>query len=170
MINLWFPKQAQGTALGINGLGNFGVTIAQFTIPLVIGFSLLGASDKLRPARPRAPFISRTPLSSGFPSSSSARPPSGLAPRIIPAEPKTLASQLVAGKRLHTWVLSFLYFLTFGCFVAMGASLPLIIKEVFAAAPGGAPEPIAFRAVGGGHCHGDATRSAAGWRTSLAPV
>ena len=37
VINLWFPKQAQGTALGINGLGNFGVTIAQFTIPLGIG-------------------------------------------------------------------------------------------------------------------------------------
>src|SRR6185503_18132121 len=44
VINLWFPKQAQGTALGINGLGNFGVTIAQFSIPLVIGFSLLGTS------------------------------------------------------------------------------------------------------------------------------
>src|SRR4029079_16786802 len=44
VINPWFPKQAQGTALGINGLGNFGVTIAQFTIPLVIGFSLMGAS------------------------------------------------------------------------------------------------------------------------------
>jgi NNP family nitrate/nitrite transporter-like MFS transporter len=61
-----------------------------------------------------------------------------------PAEPKTLASQLVAGKRLHTWVLSLLYFLTFGCFVAMGASLPLIIKEVFAAAPGGAPSPLLY--------------------------
>src|SRR4029079_7337503 len=61
-----------------------------------------------------------------------------------PAPPRTLASQLVAGKRLHTWVLSFLYFLTFGCFVAMGASLPLIIKEVFALAPGGAPKPLLF--------------------------
>src|SRR5262245_19829840 len=40
VINLWFPKQAQGTALGINGLGNLGVTLAQFLIPLVIAFSL----------------------------------------------------------------------------------------------------------------------------------
>ena len=45
VMNLWFPKQVQGTALAINGLGNFGVTIAQFVIPLVIGFSLLGASE-----------------------------------------------------------------------------------------------------------------------------
>ncbi|MGN6643341.1 MAG: MFS transporter, partial [Verrucomicrobiota bacterium] len=45
VINLWFPKQTQGTALGINGLGNFGVTIAQFTIPLVIGFAIIGGSE-----------------------------------------------------------------------------------------------------------------------------
>jgi hypothetical protein len=54
-------------------------------------------------------------------------------------------------------VLSFLYFLTFGCFVAMGASLPLIIKEVFAAAPGGAPEADAFCTLGGSDCHRDAS-------------
>jgi MFS transporter, NNP family, nitrate/nitrite transporter len=43
--------------------------------------------------------------------------------------------------------LSFVYFLTFGCFVAMGSSLPLIIREVFAAAPGGAPNPLAYAPV-----------------------
>ena len=44
-MTLWFPKQPQGSALGINGLATLGVTIAQFTIPLVIGFSLLGAAE-----------------------------------------------------------------------------------------------------------------------------
>jgi NNP family nitrate/nitrite transporter-like MFS transporter len=134
---------AQGTALGINGLGNFGVTIAQFTIPLVIGFSLLGASGgtSSKPARSIhienaafiwIPFILTCSAAIWFGTKDNTAPP------------KTLASQLVAGKRLHTWVLSFLYFLTFGCFVAMGASLPLIIKEVFALAPGGAPKPLLF--------------------------
>jgi MFS transporter, NNP family, nitrate/nitrite transporter len=143
VINLWFPKQAQGTALGINGLGNFGVTIAQFTIPLVIGFSLLGASNNTSgtPVHPMhienaafiwIPFILICSAAIWFGTKDYA------------AQPKTFASQLVAGKRLHTWVLSFLYFLTFGCFVAMGASLPLIIKEVFALAPGGAPKPLLF--------------------------
>jgi len=143
VINLWFPRQAQGTALGINGLGNFGVTIAQFTIPLVIGFSLMGASPgKPANAAPSVhlenaafvwiPFILICSAAIWFGTSD------------YKAQPKTFASQLVAGKRLHTWVLSFLYFLTFGCFVAMGASLPLIIKEVFAAAPGGAPKPLLF--------------------------
>lgn len=143
VINLWFPKQAQGTALGINGLGNFGVTIAQFTIPLVIGFSLLGGTSGTPGGPAKAihienaafiwiPFILICSAAIWF------------GTKDFDAQPKTLASQLVAGKRLHTWVLSFLYFLTFGCFVAMGASLPLIIKEVFAAAPGGAPVPLRF--------------------------
>lgn len=143
VINLWFPKQTQGTALGINGLGNFGVTIAQFTIPLVIGFSLLGASEHSSGTPARSihienaafiwiPFILICSAAIWFGTKDNAAPA------------KTFASQLVAGKRRHTWVLSFLYFLTFGCFVAMGASLPLIIKEVFATAPGGAPKPMLF--------------------------
>ena len=142
-VTLWFPKKLQGSALGINGLGNLGVTIAQFTIPLVIGFSLLGASEAPSGAPVRSihlenaafvwiPFILICSAAIWF------------GTKDYPAEPKTLASQLVAGKRLHTWVLSLLYFLTFGCFVAMGASLPLIIKEVFAAAPGGAPVPLLY--------------------------
>lgn len=32
-VTLWFPKKLQGSALGINGLGNLGVTIAQFYDP-----------------------------------------------------------------------------------------------------------------------------------------
>jgi len=143
VINLWFPKQAQGTALGINGLGNFGVTIAQFTIPVVIGFSILGsttapAATSTRPIHIEnaafiwIPFVLICSAALWF------------GTKDFAAQPKTLASQLVAGKRKHTWVLSFLYFLTFGCFVAMGASLPLIIKEVFATAPGGAPKPMLF--------------------------
>lgn len=143
VINLWFPKQTQGTALGINGLGNLGVTVAQFTIPLVIGFSLLGdagaaSSPVSRPVHLAnaafiwIPFILLCAAAIWF------------GTKDYPAEPKTLASQLVAVKRPHTWVLSFLYFLTFGCFVAMGASLPLIIHEVFNSAPGGAPKPLLY--------------------------
>ena len=59
-------------------------------------------------------------------------------------KPKTIASQLGVARALHTWTISALYFLTFGCFVAMGASLPLIIQSVFADAPGGAPSPLLY--------------------------
>lgn len=141
VVNLWFPKQAQGTALGINGLGNFGVTIAQFAVPLVIGFSFLnpGTSAAAQPAMHLEnaafiwiPFVLLCTALIWF------------GTKDFPTEPKSFASQLVAGKRLHTWVLSTLYFLTFGCFVAMGASLPLIIQSIFVDAPGGAPNPLIF--------------------------
>ncbi|MEH7308950.1 hypothetical protein [Neobacillus drentensis] len=45
----FFPKAKQGSALGINGgLGNLGVSLAQFLIPLVITFPLFGASAESR--------------------------------------------------------------------------------------------------------------------------
>jgi NNP family nitrate/nitrite transporter-like MFS transporter len=148
-VTLWFPKRLQGTALGINGLGNLGVTIAQFSIPAIIGIAAFGT-------------ISGSPLK--FTAKSGATQPLWLSnaaflwiPFILfctaalwfgtknfPQAPKTLASQLVAAKRKHTWIISYLYFLTFGAFVAMGASLPLIINEVFAQAPGGAPNPLVY--------------------------
>ena len=142
-VTLWFPKQLQGSALGINGLGNLGVTIAQFTIPLVIGFSLLGASEATSGAPVRSIHLENAAFV-WIPIILICSAAIWFGTKDYQAEPKSLASQLVAGKRLHTWVLSTLYFLTFGCFVAMGASLPLIIKEVFATAPGGAPSPLLF--------------------------
>src|SRR5690606_4929281 len=43
-ISFFFPKASQGYALGMNaGLGNLGVSVTQFVIPLVIGFGLFGA-------------------------------------------------------------------------------------------------------------------------------
>lgn len=143
VINLWFPKQAQGTALGINGLGNFGVTIAQFTIPLVIGFSVFGGSPNSSSTPTRSIHIENAAFV-WIPFILLCSAAIWVGTKDYAAPPKTLASQLVAGKRLHTWILSFLYFLTFGCFVAMGASLPLIINDVFASAPGGAPKPLLY--------------------------
>jgi NNP family nitrate/nitrite transporter-like MFS transporter len=142
VVTLWFPKQVQGMALGINGLGNLGVTVAQFTIPLVIGFSLLGGGTPSGTGQPVLhlgnaafvwiPFVLLCAALIWF------------GTKDFPEEPKSFASQLVAGKRLHTWVLSTLYFLTFGCFVAMGASLPLMIHSLFEDAPGGAPNPLIY--------------------------
>jgi NNP family nitrate/nitrite transporter-like MFS transporter len=42
-ISFFYPKKVQGLSLGLNaGLGNFGVSIMQFLIPLVMTFPLLG--------------------------------------------------------------------------------------------------------------------------------
>ncbi len=44
-ISFFFPKKMQGTALGLNaGLGNLGVSVMQFLIPVVIASGYFGAS------------------------------------------------------------------------------------------------------------------------------
>lgn len=43
-ISYFFPKQQQGTALGLNaGLGNIGVSVMQVLVPFAMGFALFGA-------------------------------------------------------------------------------------------------------------------------------
>jgi NNP family nitrate/nitrite transporter-like MFS transporter len=42
--SLFFPKRLQGTAMGLQaGIGNFGVSLAQFVTPWIIGFAAFGA-------------------------------------------------------------------------------------------------------------------------------
>jgi NNP family nitrate/nitrite transporter-like MFS transporter len=40
VVALWFPKQLQGLALGINGVGNIGITIAQLSAPMLFAVAL----------------------------------------------------------------------------------------------------------------------------------
>mgnify|MGYP003402642405 CR=1 FL=1 len=43
-ISFFFPKAQKGTALGLNaGLGNLGVSVMQFVVPVVITLGLFGA-------------------------------------------------------------------------------------------------------------------------------
>ena len=45
--SLFFPKRLKGTALGIQaGIGNFGVSVAQFVTPLIISVSIFGAASQ----------------------------------------------------------------------------------------------------------------------------
>ncbi len=149
VVTLWFPKRMQGMALGVNGLGNLGVTVAQFTIPVVVGTAVFGGMAGGPQVLTRAggatslvwlqnaafvwvPLVVLCAAAIWF------------GTRDFEMPPKTLTSQLGVLREPHTWWLSFLYFLTFGCFVAMGSSLPLIIREVFGTAPGGAPNPFVY--------------------------
>ncbi len=43
-ISFFFPKAQKGTALGLNaGLGNLGVSVVQFVVPIVITVGVFGA-------------------------------------------------------------------------------------------------------------------------------
>src|SRR5512136_3322927 len=42
-ISFFFPKERKGTALGLNaGLGNLGVSVMQFAVPLVVTSAVFG--------------------------------------------------------------------------------------------------------------------------------
>lgn len=44
--NLFFPKRLKGTALGIQaGIGNFGVSLAQFMTPVMLSVAMYGAAE-----------------------------------------------------------------------------------------------------------------------------
>jgi NNP family nitrate/nitrite transporter-like MFS transporter len=149
VVNLWFPKQRQGAALGVNGLGNLGVTIAQLTVPAVVGAALFGALAGSGQTTTLAGGATKTVYLQNaayvwIPFVLLCAAAIWFWTKDYPMPPKTLASQLRVARDAHTWAISLLYFLTFGCFVAMGSSLPLVIREVFAKAPGGAPNPLAY--------------------------
>lgn len=148
VVTLWFPKAKQGLALGINGLGNLGVTIAQFLIPAVIGGavfgSIAGGPQTLKTAQAVSDVWLQNAAYVWIPAVVLCSAAIWFGTKDFVMPPKTFGSQLRVAGHAHTWLLSLLYFLTFGCFVAMGASLPLIIQTVFAKAPGGAPNPLVY--------------------------
>ncbi|MGC5698994.1 NarK family nitrate/nitrite MFS transporter [Pseudomonas sp. NFXW11] len=132
-ISFFYPKSQQGTALGLNaGLGNLGVSVMQFCVPLVITFGLFGVlggepqvlADGGRLWLQNAgfiwvPFILLVTLAAWFGMNdlSSAR--------------ASFREQAVIFKRKHNWLMCWLYLATFGSFIGFSAAFPLLIKTAF---------------------------------------
>lgn len=114
------PPEKQGTALGINAMGNIGTALAGFTIPSIaatfgIEWSFWGL---IIPTLIMAILIwVATPET----------------PK--PTEHKTLIGALSVLKFGKTWVLSLFYFVTFGSFVALGIYLPTMLIDLYGLTP-----------------------------------
>lgn len=147
--SLFFPKQKLGTALGIQaGIGNFGVSVAQFLIPAVIVVSMLGASQTLTDAKTHktteiylqnasliwVPFILVGVVMAW------------ISLRDVPVQ-ASFREQLDIFKEKHTWLMTSLYVMTFGSFSGLAAAFPLLIKQLYAGFPGG-PDPLKFAFLG----------------------
>lgn len=142
-ISFFFPKAQQGTALGLNaGLGNLGVSVMQFAVPLVVGISLFGAVG----GRPQeladgtqlwlqnagfiwVPLIVAVTLAAWF----------GM--NDLSSAKASFREQAVIFKRKHNWLMCWLYLATFGSFIGFAAGFPLLIKTQF---PGVDPLKFAF--------------------------
>lgn len=121
-ISYFYPERAKGWALGINAAGgNLGVAIVQLVVPMVI---VAGAGLSLeRAGLMWIPLIVLAAL---------------LAWRLmdnLSGATSSFGASVVAARRAHTWVISFLYIGTFGSFIGFSAAFPLLIKTTFPDVP-----------------------------------
>jgi NNP family nitrate/nitrite transporter-like MFS transporter len=135
-ISFFFPKAQKGTALGLNaGLGNLGVSIVQFVVPMVITAGVFGelggAPQTIVKAGEQSllwlqnagfvwvPFILASALAAWF----------GM--NDLAEAKASFADQAVIFKRKHNWLMCWLYIGTFGSFIGYSAGFPLLIKSQF---------------------------------------
>ena len=134
-ISFFFPKSEKGHALAMNaGLGNMGVSIMQFVVPIVITAGVFGAIGGEPQALTDggkmwlqnagfiwAPFIIVATLFAWF----------GM--NDIAAVKFSFDEQAIIFTRKHNWVMCWLYTGTFGSFIGYSAGFPLLAQLQFPA-------------------------------------
>jgi NNP family nitrate/nitrite transporter-like MFS transporter len=148
--SVFFPKRLQGTALGIQaGIGNFGVSVAQFLTPIMIGFSLYGASQVFTKVNPKTKEVIGTSniflQSAAFwyvPILIILAILAWIYLRRIPVK-ASFKEQLDIFKNKHTWFCTITYMMTFGTFAGLSAAFPLMIKILYGGFEG-APDPLVY--------------------------
>ncbi|VEJ21088.1 NarK family nitrate/nitrite MFS transporter [Neisseria animaloris] len=135
-ISFFFPKAEKGTALGLNaGLGNLGVSVVQFVVPLIITAGVFGAlggeaqtwvkDDVTKQIWLQnagfiwVPFIILSTLTAWF----------GM--NDLASAKASFKDQAVIFTRKHNWIMCILYLGTFGSFIGFSAGFPLLIKSQF---------------------------------------
>lgn len=160
-ISFFFPKAEKGMATGLNaGIGNLGVSVVQFVVPLVISVGIFGALGGESQTFVKdgvtksiwlqnagfiwVPFIVVATLAAWF----------GM--NDIADAKASFADQAVIFKRKHNWLMCWLYVGTFGSFIGFSAGLAMLTKSQF---PGINPTAYAFL----GPLVGALTRPLGGW-------
>ncbi len=159
-ISFFFPKAEKGNALALNaGLGNLGVSVVQFVVPMVITagvFGWLGGAPQ--PVTDAGggklwlqnagfiwvPFIAASAFAAWF----------GM--NDIASARASFAEQSVIFQRRHNWIMCWLYTGTFGSFIGYSAGFPLLAKTQF-------PEINALQYAFLGPLVGALSRSLTGW-------
>lgn len=157
-ISFFFPKKEKGNALALNaGLGNLGVSVVQFVIPIAITagvFGWLGGDPQPISATGKlwlqnagfiwVPFIAASAFACWF----------GM--NDIASAKASFSEQAVIFERKHNWLMCWLYTGTFGSFIGYSAGFPLLAKTQFPAIDA---LPFVFL----GPLVGALSRSATGW-------
>jgi len=157
-ISFFFPKRQKGNALALNaGLGNLGVSVMQFVVPLVITVGVFGVVG----GEPRStaegeqlwlqnagfiwvPFLIASAIAAWF----------GM--NDIASARASFREQSVIFQRKHNWIMCWLYTGTFGSFIGYSAGFPLLAKTQF-------PDVDSLKYVFLGPLIGALSRAATGW-------
>ena len=135
-ISFFFPKSKKGLATGLNaGIGNLGVSLVQFVVPVVVTGALLGGLGGDGQVYVKdgvektiwlqnagfvwVPFIAVAALAAWF----------GM--NDIADAKASFADQAVIFKRKHNWLMCWLYIGTFGSFIGFSAGLAMLTKSQF---------------------------------------
>jgi NNP family nitrate/nitrite transporter-like MFS transporter len=157
-ISFFFPKREKGNALALNaGLGNLGVSVVQFVVPLVITAGVFGVlGGDAQPVQGGSalwlqnagfiwvPFIAAAAFAAWFKMDD------------IASMKASFADQAVIFQRKHNWIMCFLYTGTFGSFIGYSAGFPLLARTQF-------PEVDALQLAFLGPLVGAVSRSLTGW-------
>ena len=157
-ISFFFPKKEKGNALALNaGLGNLGVSVVQFVVPIVVTVGVFGAiggdaqtaSDGTRMWLQNAgfiwvPFLIVTTIAAWF----------GM--NDIASAKASFADQAIIFQRKQNWIMCWLYTGTFGSFIGYSAGFPLLAKTQF-------PEVNSLPFIFLGPLIGALSRAATGW-------
>ena len=122
-VSRWFPKEKQGTALGIFGMGNVGAAVTKFLAPTVMvtyGWHTVAYSWAAAIAIMGILFYLLAQDD-----------PDIVARRASKQAPVTFMSQLEPLKNIQVWRFSLYYFFVFGAFVALALWLPRYLMGVY---------------------------------------
>lgn len=143
--SLFFPKRLQGTALGIQaGVGNFGVSLAQFATPWIIGFAIVGGSQTVTKTGKSVWLQNATLWYVPLLVVLAAACWTWL--RSVPVR-ASFREQLDIFKEKHTWFCTITYVMTFGSFSGFSAAFALMIKSLYGSFPN-APDPLKYAFLG----------------------
>lgn len=148
-VSQWFPKEKQGTALGIFGMGNVGAAVTNFCAPfLLIALGWQGVAQVYAAALFVIALIFFVFTKDD---------PHLVERRKNKEKPRSILEQMEPLKELQVWRFAVYYFFVFGAFVALALWLPrfyvgaygLDIKTAGMLAAAYALPGSVFRAYGG---------------------
>lgn len=122
--SIWFPKEKQGTALGIFGAGNAGAAITTLVGPKLLGYLTNGGANieswRVFPVIYGLVLLVTAVLFFFFTEN-----------KKVSSSNKTLSKQLAPLKSIRVWRFGAYYFLVFGCFVAFAGWLVPYYTNVY---------------------------------------